>query len=101
MSNEPGAVALDNQETLRQNSLARDIYVLVKARMGLLAAIIALAGFYMGSMGPVSLSGMLHVFFGTWIVSAGAFLLNMYIERDVDLLMKRTSNRPLPAAPSS
>ncbi len=78
-------------------SLAKDIIVLLKLRMGFLAAIIALAGYYMGSTGPVSVSGMLHAFFGTWIVSAGAFLLNMYFERDVDALMARTADRPLPA----
>lgn len=80
-----------------QTSLARDIIVLLKLRMGFLAAIIALAGYYMGSAGPVSVSGMLHAFFGTWIVSAGAFLLNMYFERDIDALMPRTKDRPLPA----
>ncbi len=98
MSNEAVAPQLnDSVSAVEKNSLYRDIIILVKARMGLLAAIIALAGYYMGSQGDVSTAGMLHVFFGTWIVSAGAFLLNMYMERDVDAQMKRTSNRPLPA----
>ena len=96
MSNEAAAPLTEGAAETR-NSLTQDIIILVKLRMGLLAAIIALAGYYMGSMGPVSLSGMLHVFFGTWIVSAGAFLLNMYIERDVDAQMTRTATRPLPA----
>lgn len=97
MSNEAVVAPIDNSVPVATNSLTKDIIVLIKARMGLLAAIIALAGYYMGSVGPVSVSGMLHVFFGTWIVSAGAFLLNMYMERDVDALMKRTSGRPLAA----
>jgi protoheme IX farnesyltransferase len=80
-----------------RSSVMRDIFILLKLRMGFLAAIIALAGYYMGSTGPVSVSGMLHAFFGTWIVSAGAFLLNMYFERDIDSLMARTADRPLPA----
>ncbi|WP_437954081.1 heme o synthase [Sorangium sp. So ce296] len=34
---------------------------------------------------------------GTVLVVSGANALNMYIERDTDLLMERTRNRPLPA----
>lgn len=97
MSNDQGTATFNSGDAVPQVSLPRDIMVLIKVRMGFLAALIALAGYYMGTMGQVSLSGMLHVFFGTWIVSAGAFLLNMYMERDIDLLMKRTANRPLPA----
>jgi len=97
MSNEAVAAPLDNAAAPAKVNLSRDIITLVKARMGLLAAIIALAGYYMGTVGPVSVSGMLHVFFGTWIVCAGAFLLNMYMERDVDSMMARTANRPLAA----
>lgn len=97
MSNEAVAATIENSVSAAKPSIAKDILVLVKLRMGLLAAIIALAGYYMGAKGPVSALGMLHVFFGTWIVSAGAFLLNMYMERDIDALMKRTANRPLAA----
>lgn len=92
------AQPMDNPVTSTTRlSLVRDILILLKLRMGLLAAIIALAGYYMGSSGPVSMTGMLNVFFGTWIVCGGAFLLNMHMERDIDGLMARTSNRPLPA----
>lgn len=97
MSNEAVAPQINDTPAISKNSLVRDIVVLTKLRMGLLAAIIALAGYYMGSAGAVSKMGMLHVFTGTWIISAGAFLLNMYMERDIDALMTRTSNRPLPA----
>lgn len=99
MSNPMTAHGPENPVALApaQSSLLRDIFILLKLRMGFLAAIIALAGYYMGSTGRISVSGMLHAFFGTWIVSAGAFLLNMYFERDVDKLMTRTAERPLPA----
>jgi protoheme IX farnesyltransferase len=33
---------------------------------------------------------------GTWLVAAGASVLNQYIERDLDAKMRRTQNRPLP-----
>ncbi len=97
MNNEALAPQINDSATaIAKTSVLRDIMVLVKLRMGFLAAIIALAGYYMGSVGAVSFTGMLHVFFGTWIVCAGAFLLNMHMERDIDALMRRTSDRPLP-----
>ena len=82
----------------------RDYINLLKLRMGFLAALIAVAGYYMGANDPISVVGMLHAFFGTYLISAGAFILNMYMEREFDLRMKRTRNRPLPAgrlAPAS
>lgn len=97
MSNEVVAQSMDQSVDVSRSSLVRDILILLKLRMGFLAAIIALAGYYMGSTGPVSVAGMLHAFFGTWFVSSGAFLLNMYLERDIDTLMARTADRPLPA----
>lgn len=97
MSNEAVAQTINQSMAPTRASLVRDVFILLKLRMGFLAAIIALAGYYMGSTGPVSVSGMMHAFFGTWIVSAGAFLLNMYLERDIDGKMERTADRPLPA----
>jgi protoheme IX farnesyltransferase len=75
----------------------RDYVQLSKLRMGMLAAIIAATGYYMASGSALNLWGMLHAFVGTWLISTGAFALNMYLERDLDGLMERTRLRPLPA----
>jgi protoheme IX farnesyltransferase len=40
---------------------------------------------------------VLAALMGTCLLVAGANALNMYLERDVDALMKRTRNRPLPS----
>ncbi|WP_433936051.1 heme o synthase [Sorangium cellulosum] len=40
---------------------------------------------------------LLLALLGTVLVVSGANVLNMYIERDTDVLMERTRNRPLPA----
>jgi protoheme IX farnesyltransferase len=37
-----------------------------------------------------------HALFGSWLVASGAAVLNEYMERDLDALMKRTRSRPLP-----
>ncbi|KYF67825.1 heme o synthase [Sorangium cellulosum] len=40
---------------------------------------------------------LLLALLGTVLVVSGANVLNMYLERDTDVLMERTRNRPLPA----
>ncbi len=46
--------------------------------------------------GPRPLFRLLIAMFGTALVVAAANALNMYMERDVDALMRRTASRPLP-----
>jgi heme o synthase len=46
--------------------------------------------------GPRPLLRLLIAMFGTALVVASANALNMYMERDVDALMRRTASRPLP-----
>jgi protoheme IX farnesyltransferase len=47
--------------------------------------------------GTISPSLLVATLLGVALVVAGANALNMYLERDVDALMARTRNRPLPA----
>lgn len=56
-----------------------------------------LIGFLMASTGGVDFTLMIHVSLGTYLIAAGTAAHNMFIERDLDGLMKRTSSRPLPA----
>lgn len=73
-----------------------DYLQLAKARMAVFSALIAASGYYIGLVEPVTVVGLLHVCMGTLLVCAGAFSLNMYLERDVDSKMQRTRTRPLP-----
>lgn len=75
-----------------------DYYELTKP--GITFTIIAsmLIGFLMGSAGTVSYVLMVHALLGTWMIAAGTAAHNMYMEWRVDSLMRRTSNRPLPAS---
>jgi protoheme IX farnesyltransferase len=47
--------------------------------------------------GPLQLTRLLVTLFGMSLVVAGANTLNMYLERDVDALMARTRDRPIPS----
>ncbi len=54
-------------------------------------------GFALGGSGLWRGWLLLFTLLGTGLASAGAFVLNHYMERDVDARMTRTRNRPLPA----
>ena len=70
---------------------------LTKPRITLLIVLTAAAGFVLGSPGPVNYVALLSALFGIGLLSSGIATLNQYAERDLDGLMRRTANRPLPA----
>jgi protoheme IX farnesyltransferase len=80
-------------------SRLRDYYELTKPRMNFLVVVTTMVGYYMsvrfGMAGHWAL--LFHTLLGTALTAAGASVLNQYVERDLDTLMPRTANRPLPA----
>jgi protoheme IX farnesyltransferase len=74
-----------------------DFLELTKPRITLLVLVTTLVGFYVGLKGSVPLMLLLHTMVGTALVAGGASAFNMYFERHLDALMKRTVSRPLPA----
>jgi len=81
--------------TLHSSHFFSDSLILVKPRISLLALITAAAGMWIS---PLSISGttLILALVGILMLVAGANALNMFLERDVDSLMDRTRNRPLP-----
>jgi protoheme IX farnesyltransferase len=75
-----------------------DFYELTKPRMNFLILITTLVGFYVATGAGNALNWLLLLptLIGTGLCAAGASVLNQYIERDLDKLMPRTRNRPLP-----
>jgi len=70
---------------------------LTKPDVSFLVVVTTLAGFYLGSRGPLDLLRLAHTVFGTTLVAGGTAALNHYLERDVDARMRRTASRPLPS----
>ncbi len=70
---------------------------LTKPRLTLLAAISSLVGYYLGNLGPPDVLVLLGTLLGASLIGGGANALNQYLERDVDVQMTRTANRPLPS----
>jgi protoheme IX farnesyltransferase len=77
-------------------SVVRDIITLLKPRITVMVLLTAAVGLYAAPV-PVEPRRALLLLVGTVLVVAGANALNMYLERDIDGLARRTRNRPLPA----
>jgi len=80
-------------------SLARDYAELIKMRVTTLIIMTAWCGYYFGALksGVSSLSwGLFHALLGIGLVSGGSAALNQVMEDDIDGLMRRTAQRPLP-----
>ncbi len=70
---------------------------LTKPRITFLIMLTSAAGFALGSRGAVNYQGLLHALIGIGLLSSGIGTLNQFIERDLDGLMRRTADRPLPS----
>ncbi|MBI4511672.1 MAG: protoheme IX farnesyltransferase [Deltaproteobacteria bacterium] len=74
----------------------RELVLLMKPRITLLSVATAATGLWLAPGSP-SASLVMLTLVGTLLLVGAASTLNMYFERDVDGLMARTRNRPLPA----
>ena len=70
---------------------------LTKPRITFLIVLTSAAGFALGSLGRIDYVAMFSALFGIALLSSGIATLNQYAERELDGLMRRTANRPLPA----
>jgi protoheme IX farnesyltransferase len=91
----PSAVAQLERLSARERFAA--YLELTKPRITFLIVLTAAAGFALGSGGSVDYARLLTAMVGIALLSSGIATLNQYIERDLDALMRRTANRPLPS----
>ena len=78
----------------------REIIEISKPRIVILLVITAVTSMYAASklVGPeLDNFGLIHIIIAGALASAGSSALNHYYDRDIDPLMKRTSNRPIPS----
>ncbi|WP_428265287.1 heme o synthase [Haliangium sp.] len=73
-----------------------DVVALTKPSIMVMALLTAAGGMSLAPGAP-SWSVWLALMIGTGLIVGAANTLNMYLERDIDCLMSRTKNRPLPA----
>jgi protoheme IX farnesyltransferase len=70
---------------------------LTKPDVSFLVVLTTLAGYALGTVGPLDWFKMAQTVVGTTLVAAGTCALNQYFERDSDARMRRTASRPLPS----
>ncbi len=74
-----------------------DYYLLTKARLTALVMLTVAAGYVLAARDGLDWTALGVAMLGVAMVAAGVAALNQYIERDLDRLMARTRNRPLPS----
>src|SRR5690349_22274 len=75
----------------------RAYWELLKFRLSFLVAFSCAFGFVLGSQ-SIDWSKLVMVFTGGLLMSGGSSAINQILEKDLDKLMTRTMNRPLPTA---
>ena len=80
-----------------QNSKLRDYVSLTKPGVITLLIFTTVASMYITPAGPPSLWLVFWTFAGGWLMASGSHAINCYIDRDIDVLMGRTSRRPIPS----
>jgi protoheme IX farnesyltransferase len=70
---------------------------LTKPDVSFLVVLTTLAGYALGTVGPLDWLKMAQTVIGTTLVAAGTCALNQYFERESDARMRRTASRPLPS----
>jgi len=84
----------------RNPSTFASYVALTKPRITVFVVMTAFVGFVAGTKGPLSslaLPLLLHTLLGTALVASGTSAFNQVREKDLDGLMTRTQNRPLPS----
>lgn len=86
-----------NAEIASPRVLVSDFLTLIKFRIGLMVVFSTFVGYVLGIGGVFDLVHMFHVLFATFLTTSGTGILNQFMERELDGLMLRTADRPLPA----
>lgn len=84
------------EKTMSYTSTLKEYLILTKPGIVTLVLITTLGGFYIGSKGVLDPWIVFWTLLGTGLAAAGSAVLNMVLDRDIDSLMERTSERPLP-----
>ncbi len=75
---------------------AKAYYELLKFRLSFLVAFSCGFGYLLGTRGVMDWAHFLLLCFGGFLVSGASITINQIIEKDLDKLMTRTQDRPLP-----
>lgn len=92
-----GQVVIADRASLSYAAKLSAYAELTKPRITFLVVLTAAAGFCMGSAAGIDYVRLLNMAIGIALLSSGISALNQYLERNLDGLMRRTQERPLPS----
>lgn len=87
-------IKLTKGQIIRQK--ISDYSALAKFRLSFLVVFSAVIGYLFASPSTLSVTNIVLLAIGGMLVTGASNAINQIIERDIDRLMKRTENRPLP-----
>jgi len=90
------AVVVEAKPALGIRGRAAAYMELTKPRITSLIMLTAAAGFCLASQGSTNYLVLMHAMIGIGLLASGLGTLNEFMERDLDRLMRRTADRPLP-----
>jgi heme O synthase-like polyprenyltransferase len=87
-----------DEEIMGTPTLGQDLGVLMKVRLNFFVLVTTFFGYLLARKGvAMEWDILFHTLIGTAAAAFGSAAFNQLIEIDLDLLMKRTADRPLPA----
>lgn len=90
-----GMLSVSTQKTYTI-SKAKAYWLLLKPRLSFLVAFSASFGYIFGKKPPFDWLSFLALTLGGFLVSGASVTINQILEKDLDKIMTRTQNRPLP-----
>ena len=85
-------------EIIKTPNLREDLTVLMKVRLNFFVLVTTFFGYLLARKGmPMEWGTLFHTLIGTAAAAFGSAAFNQLMEIDLDRLMKRTADRPLPA----
>ena len=97
MNRPEAAIPLEIPHTEAEHGIVSDLMALTKARLSLLVVVTTFVGACAASGPHIEWLRVFNAVFGTTLAAFAAAVLNQCIESNVDRLMERTRQRPLPA----
>ncbi len=77
-------------------SKSKAYFELLKPRLSMLVAFSCAFGYALATQGQVNIETLTMLYLGGFMLSGASSCINQIIERDLDKIMSRTMNRPLP-----
>jgi heme o synthase len=89
-------ISTQNIQVFSRLVKTRAYWELLKPRLSFLVAFSCAFGYALATKGSVNWPTMLMLTFGGFLLSGASVCINQIIERDLDKIMSRTMNRPIP-----